>query len=376
MPAPEEIHITRYRRPWWKAARQFWPLLVFVFFIVLASVLYNRGGKFRVMTGTAERMVENVAPLESARIASIHVKVGDRVKAGDVIAQLDTGIIDAENAVQKEQVFRAQLEAQLEQLTLERQFSQALQSAEQALREAQMELRLNAVEHAALVKEIARLEPLLERKLVSAESLAAKQARESVLRETLELMPDHIAALEGDVRRAEKQMASATARMDDMRANLESATDARGEALELLEVRREGYTLRARQDGVVAQVDHQPGDVVEPGGNIVSLLIQGPVRVVGFLPESDLSAVTIGTPATIYPTVSLRDSGVIPGRVSQISPAVYSLPERVSPIRGQVVRGRQIVFELDKDVSLIPGETVSIEIESSLFRPRDLAAGE
>ena len=74
-------------------------------------------------------------------------------RPGDVIAQLDTGIIDAENAVQKERIVQARLDAQLEQLTLERQFSGALQDAERALRQAELELRLSSVEHDALVQE-------------------------------------------------------------------------------------------------------------------------------------------------------------------------------------------------------------------------------
>ena len=366
MPRKEtEIHVTRYRRPWWRGVFQNWPLLVFAFVLFLAALLYTRGGKYRVMTGTAERIVENVAPLESARVASIHVQVGDAVKAGDVIAQLDTGIIDAENALQKERILRARQEAKLERLTLERQFSIALQDAEKALREAEMEVRLTTVEYEALTEELERLEPLLERKLVSAESFAAKKARESILRETLKLMPPHIEALTADVERAREQKASAFARLNEM----DTAADAQGEALKLLTIRKNSYTLRAQQDGVVAQVDRQPGDVVEPGVSIASLLIQGPIRVVGFLPENDLSAVAIGTPANIYPTVSMKDTGVLPGRVIQISPAVYSLPERVSPIRGQIVRGRQVVLELDQEANLIPGETVSIEIQSSLFKP-------
>ena len=44
-------------------------------------------------------------------------------------------------------------------------------------------------------RRIARLEPLLEQRLVSAESVAEKKSRESVLRETIKLMPDHIKAL-------------------------------------------------------------------------------------------------------------------------------------------------------------------------------------
>lgn len=361
-------HVTRYRRPWWRSLIQYWPFVIFLCAGLAAILLYSRGGKYRVMTGTAERVVENVAPLESARIASIHVEVGDHVKAGDVIARLDTAIIDAENAVQKERIFRSRLEAQLDQLSLERQFSVTLQEAKQALREARMEMAVTKVEHEALVKEIERLKPLLQQKLISAESMAAKQARESILRETLKLMPDHIDALTIEVNRANDQKISALERMREMEETVASATGEEGEAVKLLNLRREGYTLRAQQDGVVAQIDQQPGDVVSAGSSIASILIQGPVRVVGFLPENDLSSVAIGSPAKIYPTVSLRETGVIPAKVMQISPAVYSLPERVSPIRGQIVRGRQVVLELNREVNLVPGETVSIEIESVRFR--------
>lgn len=369
----QTTHVTQYKRAWWKGIGQFWPLLVFVFFIFLAAFLYSNGGKYRVMTGTAERVVENVASLESARVASIHVKIGERVESGTVIARLDTSIIDAENAVQKERIMRARLEAKLEKLTLERQFSTTLQEAESSLREAELSLSLTAVEHDALVKEIARLEPLLEKRLVSAESFSAKRARESVLRETMKLMPDHINALTADVDLAMEQKTSALARMEEMEESLTTATDAQGEAIKLLNVRRDSYTLRAQQEGVVSEIEREPGEVVEPGGTIASLLVTGPIRVVGFLPENDISAVAIDTPANIYPTVSMNETGIIPARVTQISPAVYSLPERASPIRGQIVRGRRVVLELDVDANLIPGETVSIEIKSNPLQSNSFA---
>jgi multidrug resistance efflux pump len=362
-----DLHVTRYRRPWWKSLLQYWPLVVFLCVGMLAILLYNRGGKYRVMTGTAERLVENVAPLESARIASIHVDVGDRVKAGDIIAQLDTSIVDAENAVQKERIYRARLEAQLDQLSLERQFSVTLQDAEQELRKAAMDMRLTQVEHDAITKEIERLQPLLEQRVISAETMTSKQAKESILRETLALMPDQIDALTAGVNRAKNQKSSALERMREMEETVLKAADAEGEALKLLNIRRDGYTLRAQQDGIVAQIDQQPGDVVNAGSSIASIIIQGPLRVIGFLPENDLSAISIGTEANIYPTVSSRETGVIPAKVVQVSPAVYSLPERASPIRGQTVRGRQVVLELEKEANLVPGETVSIEIESIFF---------
>ena len=366
-------HVTQYRRPWWKGARQWWPLLVFIGFTVLAVVLYSNGGQYRVMSGTAERIVETIAPLETARVLSVEVKVGDRVEAGDIIAQLDTSIIDAESAVLKERIVQSRLESQLERLTRERQFSSALQKAEQELRNADMQFKIDTIEHKALLEEISRLEPLLKQQLINAEALVAKRSRELVLREVLKLSPGNLSALRDEVKRARLQRESALQRLEEMKTIVSSTTtDEEEGAVNLINIRRKGYTLRALQGGVIAEVDRRAGDVVESGGAIASVLIDGPSRIVGFLPEGNLSAIAIGTPANIYPTASINDVGVVSAHVVQISPAVYSLPERVSPIRGQVVRGRRVTLALDEDAQLVPGETVSIEIESSLFEPVSL----
>lgn len=358
-------HVTQYRRPWWKLARNWWPLLIFVLVTALAMLLYYNGGKYRVMSGTAERIIESVSPLETARLAELFVQVGDRVKAGDVVAQLETAIIDAEGAALKQQIEQSRLETQLEQLTLERQFASALQDSEQALREADMQYKLSKVEHTALLDEIKRLEPLYNQQLIEAELFVSKKAREEVLGESLKLMPSHIDALKAEVERSKAQKASAMARLGEMNEAVSEGNA--NQAIKLFETRRDRYTLRAQRDGVISNIEHQPGDVVQQGVPVVSILVDGPSRIVGFLPESNLSSIAIGTPANIYPTVSMGEIGVVKARVTQISPAVYSLPGRASPIRGQTVRGRRVTFELEEPVVLVPGETVSIEIESSLF---------
>jgi len=239
-------HVTQYRRPWWKGARQWWPLLVFIGFTVLAVVLYSNGGQYRVMSGTAERIVETIAPLETARVVSVEVKVGDRVKAGDIIAQLDTSIIDAESAVLKERIVQSRLESQLEQLTLERQFSSALQKAEQELRNADMQFKIDTIEHKALLEEISRLEPLLKQQLINAEALVAKRSRELVLREVLKLSPGNLSALRDEVKRARLQRESALQRLEEMKTIVSSTTtDEEEGAVNLINIRRKGYTLRA-----------------------------------------------------------------------------------------------------------------------------------
>jgi len=321
------------------------------------------------MSGIAERVTETVSPIESARIESVHVQVGDLVKAGDIIAQLDTSIINAESAVLKEKIIQSRLEAPLAQLTLERQFATTLENAQQALREAEMQFDLAKVEHEAVKEEVQRMEPLLKQRLIDAATLAEQKAREKVLNQQLQLTPRHLTSLRQDVERASKQQEDASARLKSMKETIHATTEDNEEALKLLKVRREGYTLRAHQEGTVAEISRNAGDVVEAGGTIATILIEGPTRIVGFLPESNLNTVAIGTSARIYPSVSIQTTGVIPARVTQISPAVYSLPERVSPIRGQIVRGRRITFSLDKNHKLVPGETVSIEIQSGFLTP-------
>jgi multidrug resistance efflux pump len=355
-------HIATYKRPWWKGANQWWPLLVFVGFLFLAVFLHSKGGQYRVLTGTAERVIERIAPLESARVISVAVEVGDIVKAGDVIAQLDTSIIDAESAVLKERIMQARLEAKLEQLTLERQFEKARQDAEQALRQAELEFKVNQIEHRALAKEVERMEPLLEQQLIDAGVLASMKSRETVLREILKLGPENINVLQAQVQHAKDQQDAALLRLNDI--NEFTSATMEEEAVTLINIRRDGYTLRAQQDGVIADVEHRAGDVVDSGEAIASVLLDGPVRIVGFLTEGNLSDIQVGTAAKIYPSVSIRTSGIIPAHVTQVSPAVYSLPDRASPVRGQVVRGRRVTFELDEQRALVPGETVSIEIRS------------
>ena len=90
----EELHVTQYRRPWWRGVGQHWPLLVFVSVLLLAVFLYSKGGKYRVMTGTAERIVET-GELAEKMIAG---KPAERlhVRSSQFIQNLD-GLLFGEN---------------------------------------------------------------------------------------------------------------------------------------------------------------------------------------------------------------------------------------------------------------------------------------
>ena len=91
--------------------------------------------------------------------------------------------------------------------------------------------------------------------------------------------------------------------MKEIAEVMTNATDAEGGALKLLTARRgQLQPCGAKQEGGrgprLTGATRRCG--VEAGGTIASLLIQGPIRVVGFLPESDLSVVAIGTPGKTF----------------------------------------------------------------------------
>jgi multidrug resistance efflux pump len=126
---------------------------------------------------------------------------------------------------------------------------------------------------------------------------------------------------------------------------------------DLVGLRRENYELRAARDGVVSLVLHNPGDVVSAGDPVVRV-IAGSEQVVGFLPEIQLAGLTIGEKVSINRSTGRGSS--VGGVVAAIGPEVQTLPGRISPIRGQPLRGRRVMVKLEVGHNFISGETVTI----------------
>jgi hypothetical protein len=81
-------------------------------------------------------------------------------------------------------------------------------------------------------------------------------------------------------------------------------------------------------------------------------------RVIGFLPEVYLADVKTGRRATIWRMHGARRQ--FRGTIESIAPDIRALPGRITPIRGQVVRGRRVILAIEGTHDLVPGETVRI----------------
>lgn len=226
----------------------------------------------------AERI--DVASKMAGRIAEVNVDEGQWVKAGDLVARLDTAEIDAqlhqaEAAVHQAEQQKIQAEALLNQRRSELQFAQS---------------------------EFARAERLAEKGHVSQEQV--DQARTALTT-------------------AEAGVAAAEAGID-----LAQATIAAAEAtVEQLQSVRADADLVAPHDGRVQYILAKAGEVVSAGGKVVTLTDLTDIYMTIFLPAHDAGLLAIGSEARII--LDPIPDYVIPATVTFVSSTAQFTPKSV-----------------------------------------------
>ncbi len=336
---------------WRSRLRLRWPLIVWLLAAVGAVVLYYNGGKFGGISGVVEGVEERVAPLVAGRLTAVYVTVGKRVKAGDIVAEMDPSVELADLTVDR--------------LEMERRFAAAVGDFDREIRDLQRQQAADDGERAQLQEEIARLETLLEKHLVDVRDLVSLRTRRRALEAALALYPGQLRELEA--RRTDmavRQQLAAVWMSGEPAAATNSAAGLPPSSL--FEARRELCRLRARSDGVVLRVSQAPGTIVAAGEEIALLLTDAPLALTGFLPESNLTAVSPGMVA--YARSAATGGDAVLARVVSLTPEIAPLPNRVNPFRSLAsYRGRRVLFEFLESHAFMPGESVTIEFRRPLF---------
>jgi membrane fusion protein, multidrug efflux system len=221
-------------------------------------------------TGELDADAAEIAAREGGLLESVRVRIGDRVKKGDVLARVET----------------AQLVRQVAEVQAQRR--SALASAERV--QAELALARSQLE---------RTEPLLADQLASAQEVDALRSR--------------VAALT-----AERAIAEAEAEQAQARHALlaQQISDAR---------------MIAPFDGAVAERYLDPGTVVQPGQSVLRLVRDGPLRVRFRVPERELGRVREGLPFEL--TTRATGQERFAGRVERISAAI-SREDRSAAVEG------------------------------------------
>jgi HlyD family secretion protein len=282
------------------------------------------------LSGRIEGDDSAVAPKTSGRILEVRVREGDTVNAGSVIAILDDEQVRAREQAAREALAEAaanarsagdQISVLKEQLQQNRLLTgQAKLDADGRVSEAQANLaaaqsdlaqQKAAYELALFDKDaytrLAKSGAVSERQGKQAEAtadqdaaiVAATQRRVEAAQGALTIAQANLAnpGIRGSqVSAVEQQIVQQEAQIASINA---SAARARDQLIEA-EADRQDLTLTAPFNGTVMTRAAEPGEVVQAGTPIVTLLDMTQVYLRGFIPEGEIGKVAIGQPAHIF----------------------------------------------------------------------------
>lgn len=310
----------------------------------------------------SEAIPLNVASSSVGRMTELKVSIGQQVKAGDVIAQLDSRSLELDQT--RAQAERAQLEAGL--------LAQTSREEDGVMRAEVWRLRTVAGSQqdqaslSALDREVDRLNGLLENQLIKASEVEPRRRER-----------DALAARVGTFERAR---ASGQAGLDEKSgrragsnrhnavvqlrvAPLREAVKVKDAELAQIALQISSLTLRAPGDGVVSVVNRRPGEVVAAGEAILVLVSHRPGVFAVYVPERQVHVPSVGD------QVGLSRRGIFAttghGHVIEISPDIIELPPRLRPSPQLPVWGRRILIDASESESMRdvpPGEEIRVQI--------------
>ena len=228
------------------------------------------------LAGTLERHRADLAAPVSERLLRIDVHEGQRVRAGQVLAELDTAVIDARIAAADARVAVAQ--AQLDELVHGPRAESIL--------EARARLAAADARRVREDVELRRLQALLERTLVSRSQVDdARLRRDAATQATAEARAQLQALLAGT--RIEQ--------LDRARAELDSARAERARAT----VDRAQLRIVAPANGRIEALPWRIGERPPAGATIVQLLLDDAPYARVYLPAALRAQAHAGTPARV-----------------------------------------------------------------------------
>jgi len=272
------------------------------------------------------------------RVERMLFNEGDRVEAGDLLAQLDTEPFEEDLALRKAKVAEAKARlAKLEAGTRPQEIERA---------RAEVEAREAALENARA--KYGRQEELVRRDFASqqafdnaVEQLKRARAQLRSAREALKL------AIEGP---RKEDIAAAEAALNAARAQQAAARTALKDA-----------SLHAPEDGIILTRAVEAGAIVSAGTPVYTLSLSKPVWVRAYVPEPQLGLVSPGTPVKVISDTKPDDP--YDGQVGFVSPVAEFTPKSVETpeLRADLVYRFRVVVQ-NPDKALRQGMPVTVRL--------------
>ena len=306
-----------------------WPWLVWLGAAITVLLLLP-GGMHRIrFYGVAERTYEYISPLEDGRLKALYVDLGDTIEAGQLIGELDNASLATDLLMDQASMMKTR--DKIHSIRYERE-------------QLKLEQSKVAAELASLESTWQRTQDLVSRKLLLEQEIDDLRPQIAATKDILKHYPELIAQL--DIRIA---------------ASVENAELFSGDQLKKLQA--EQCRLESTTAGIVAEVLHQPGDVIETGEPIVRISNISTSRIIAFMPEEKRTDIAEGELCRVIASASRK---VYKGTVQKVTADIRKLPV-FTGFGDQILRGRRIVIELDDGAELVPGEQVVVVPDISLI---------
>jgi len=258
--------------------------------------------------GRIEATEIDISTKTAGRLREILVREGDFVKAGQVLAQMETDKLLAR---------KRQAEAELRRAVISIDTAKSLVTQREAERVsavaviAQRQAQLDAAE-----RRFARTEQLIRSSTVSQQVLDDDRAAKEGAKATLGAAEASLAASDAAISAAKAQVVDA-----------EAAVDAAKAAIESIETDIADSTLKASRDGRVQYRVAQPGEVLSAGGRVLNLVDLGDVYMTFFLPTAEVGRTSIGSDVRLV--LDAAQQYVIPAKVSFVADVAQFTPKTV-----------------------------------------------
>ncbi|MFN3768553.1 HlyD family secretion protein [Ectopseudomonas guguanensis] len=266
------------------------------------------GEGFASGNGRIEATEVDVATKLAGRIASIEVDEGDFVEPGQILARMDTQVLEAQLAQARAQLRQAENGEVTAASQIRLRESEKL-AAEAVVRQRQAELEAARKRHA-------RSATLVQRNAMAQQQLDDDLAR--------------LQSAEAALAAARAQVSSATAGIaaaQSQAIEAQSASEAARASVERLQVDIDDSLLRAPRAGRVQYRVTQPGEVLGAGGKLLNLVDLTDVYMTFFLPERQAGRVALGSEVRLV--IDAAPQYVIPARVSYVASVAQFTPKTV-----------------------------------------------
>ena len=342
------------------------PAVVFVTtLLALGAVALIRGEHQVTAVGYAAGQEIDVAPMGAGRVAQVWVRPGQQIRAGQRLAQLDTGALDriiaeaeAELAHLKAQQSAVEGASRRQALLDARLFEGSVDALASDLEDAQKQAEAAEAAVAVLEPQLKRLRGLLDQQLTTrtevegAELELEEAKREAARRGAM------VEILQTQLARGRQRLAAQQRLTAGEASALGEAAQVVAARLARLRAERDELTLTSPADGWVQGVERATGEVVAVGEPVLRLVGASVSEAVACVKEADAMALVVGQPARVWPYG--LDGRHIDGRVSALGPMMADLPGRCPSTSFQPIRGREVSIRLDDPKGLVPGQTLHV----------------